>query len=622
MTKGKHSKGKHDKKAVEKADHEQNYSYVPLDDSDALPKDDIGDFEASPNNSDETRALDASEEPRQYFDESPRQSYGETLPQAYGTTSKHPYDAAPQQAYGDTSQQPPWDTEPEQAYNAAPQQPYGTAQQQAYFIPQDDIEYDDEGHSKRHFNFKILRRVLIIVGVVLLAIYIGGAVFFMSHFEPNTKISDVDCSYKDISSTESAVSDHISDYKLTITERTSGTDNTATTTESIKGSSIGVEYVSDGTVSKLLKSQNVFAWPAKLFSRSLSNNQVNVKYDDTKLKSAISSLKCMDTASMVAPADATIAFNGTEYVVQTEVIGTTLDASSTQTAIATAVSDTDANINLSDTGCYKNPNVYSDSPELQSKLTLYNKYVPFSITYQFSDGTEVLDGNTAINWYNIDSNGNATLRDDAVSDWVADMASRHDTVDTTRTFTSKDGKQATVSGGTYGWQIDQDAEVADIKTALTSHKSVTREPDWAQTAASNAANDDWGNTYIEISISDQHWWYVKDGSVALETDCVTGLPTADKATPTGVYDILEMQSPYTMHGTQYSDGSYAYVTDCSYWMRVTWTGVGIHDAPWKSVFGGTEYQTSGSHGCINTPSDIAGELYGMLEVGTPVVIHD
>ena len=57
-------------------------------------------------------------------------------------------------------------------------------------------------------------------------------------------------------------------------------------------------------------------------------------------------------------------------------------------------------------------------------------------------------------------------------------------------------------------------------------------------------------------------------------------------------------------------------------MRVTWTGIGFHDANWQSSFGGTRYQTSaGSHGCINMPVSKAGELYGMLSVGTPVIIH-
>ena len=77
-----------------------------------------------------------------------------------------------------------------------------------------------------------------------------------------------------------------------------------------------------------------------------------------------------------------------------------------------------------------------------------------------------------------------------------------------------------------------------------------------------------------------------------------------------------------MHGEQHSDGSYEYVTTCSYWMRVTWSGVGFHDAPWQPYFGGSRYQSGGSHGCINTPPATAAEMYGLIQEGWAVIIHD
>ena len=49
--------------------------------------------------------------------------------------------------------------------------------------------------------------------------------------------------------------------------------------------------------------------------------------------------------------------------------------------------------------------------------------------------------------------------------------------------------------------------------------------------------------------------------------------------------------------------------------------IGIHDAGWKSKFGGTIYKTAGSHGCINVPPAFAKKLFGMVEVGTPVIAY-
>ena len=58
----------------------------------------------------------------------------------------------------------------------------------------------------------------------------------------------------------------------------------------------------------------------------------------------------------------------------------------------------------------------------------------------------------------------------------------------------------------------------------------------------------------------------------------------------------------------------------NYWVPV-YGGIGIHDATWRDEFGGKLYKKSGSHGCINTPLEKMEELYDMLEIGMPVVIH-
>ena len=151
-----------------------------------------------------------------------------------------------------------------------------------------------------------------------------------------------------------------------------------------------------------------------------------------------------------------------------------------------------------------------------------------------------------------------------------------------------------------------------------------KEPVYEKTVASHSQQD-WGDTYVEVDLSTQHMWYIVNGSVQLETDIVTGLASdPNRATPSGVYSILEMKRDKVLTGeTNPSTGEPIYRTKVSYWMRVTWTGIGFHDAIWQSAFGGNRYQTSaGSHGCINMPLDQAASLYDMLEMGTPVVIHE
>ena len=50
--------------------------------------------------------------------------------------------------------------------------------------------------------------------------------------------------------------------------------------------------------------------------------------------------------------------------------------------------------------------------------------------------------------------------------------------------------------------------------------------------------------------------------------------------------------------------------------------IGMHDAPWRTEFGGEIYKTDGSHGCINLPEEVAEAIYSYVERGFPVVCYD
>ena len=85
------------------------------------------------------------------------------------------------------------------------------------------------------------------------------------------------------------------------------------------------------------------------------------------------------------------------------------------------------------------------------------------------------------------------------------------------------------------------------------------------------------------------------------------------STPTGVYAVDAMMSPYTLTGEDYE-------SDVTYWLPFN-GNVGIHDASWRSEFGGKLYLTEGSHGCVNTPYDQVEIIYQNIGIGAPVVVY-
>ena len=96
----------------------------------------------------------------------------------------------------------------------------------------------------------------------------------------------------------------------------------------------------------------------------------------------------------------------------------------------------------------------------------------------------------------------------------------------------------------------------------------------------------------------------RDGALIAASAISTG--SLGRETPTGVFTILEKK---VMHrSTTYDNAPMPYM------QRLTSKGIAIHagDLPGYPA----------SHGCIRLPNEFAKLLYGVTEVGTPVMITD
>lgn len=122
-----------------------------------------------------------------------------------------------------------------------------------------------------------------------------------------------------------------------------------------------------------------------------------------------------------------------------------------------------------------------------------------------------------------------------------------------------------------------------------------------------------GNTYIEISIDQQHMWYYKNGKQVATTEVVTGNKgTSD--TPKGYFSVLNKTRNTYLSGAGYS-------SFVNYWIAFKGNSYGIHDASWRSAYGNPHYMGNGSHGCVNTPKAQVAQIYNNASIGTPVIIY-
>ncbi|MDR1016782.1 MAG: L,D-transpeptidase/peptidoglycan binding protein [Coriobacteriales bacterium] len=467
---------------------------------------------------------------------------------------------------------------------------------------------------------KIIILIVAIVVVLAAGAYLGvGLGYFRTHFLPRTTVDSVPVGTQSADHALDTVEHGIGAYQLEV-KGAAGLDFT------IQASQISLRYDNPAGFDQALAAQDLWQWPLALLG--ISHPQIadgKVSYDQTGLNQLVSGMDFMNPQKMVAPADATVAFDAAsgQYVIKPEQYGTALDADQTLSLIDQAVSQSQTSLDLASAGVYQLPQIHADDPSLLSRISLFNKYVPFSVTYQLGDKQVVLDGNTTINWVNTNKKPkHQILNQVELRDWVAAFAKKYDTVGAKRTFTNAKGKSQTVSGGTYGYKLNQAKEVKAINSAYKKHSGVVRAPYWTRKAANYNADGgaDWGDTYVEVDISAQHLWYFVDGQVKLQTDVDTGLPAAGRATPTGVYYVYYKQSPATLTGRMVN-GKPLYVSQVQYWMPFTDDGCGLHDASWQPVFGGDWYLSNGSHGCVNMPPAKAKQLYGIIKTGCPVIVH-
>jgi lipoprotein-anchoring transpeptidase ErfK/SrfK len=132
---------------------------------------------------------------------------------------------------------------------------------------------------------------------------------------------------------------------------------------------------------------------------------------------------------------------------------------------------------------------------------------------------------------------------------------------------------------------------------------------------------------ILISLSQQKLWAYDGNQLFLSSLVTTGnraLPT-----PTGVFHILGKFHPFTFRSPWPKSSPFYYPPSPTQWaMLFREGGYFIHDAPWRSAFGpGTNAQLgkpgqnyTGTHGCVNVPSDVARRLFAWAQIGTAVQI--
>lgn len=466
---------------------------------------------------------------------------------------------------------------------------------------------------------KLLRFVFcfLLCGLFLgLGVFLALALYYRDHFSVNTWINGVYCTGKTVEQVNEELSDGQESFTVYVVAAGSGSWEI-----DMREAGIRADYTAG---LKACLSRNVFGfWPGNLKQPvSYKIEADGYMVDEEKLRACFGELPFV-VQERERPMGVEVSLSPEGYVLQDGNTGR-LDEEKAYLYLVSCLSRGETTIELAEGECYR------DAPDSESdafRRGLWGRICEFTdrcgrIVYDMGAETIALTPDIACRFLEVrpgdglpllDEQGNIMVSEAGVMEWLEELAAEYDTCDTQKEFAATRGETVTVKYVTYGTKLDVDAEKEYLFEALGSEAGVREAhvPVYVQKGFVRGL-DDIGDTYVEVDLTEQKLYYYVDGEIALETSVVTGNLSRRMGTPEGINFVYNKQRNRTLRGPGYS-------SFVRYWMPVK-GGIGLHDASWRSKFGGEIYKTNGSHGCINMSTEIAAQLYDMVEIGTPVIM--
>ncbi|MDP4090487.1 MAG: peptidoglycan binding domain-containing protein, partial [Bacillota bacterium] len=219
----------------------------------------------------------------------------------------------------------------------------------------------------------------IIIGIIislctLLVIYLGMAVFFISHFYFGTEINGVSISGSTVKEANRLMAEKLQSYTLNLKER-------GDKTEQIKASEIGLRYNIGEDFQNYKDKQNPFKWIFSIFNKDRCKITEGVTYDDGQFKECIDKLSCFDSSNIIEPRNPSFRYEGSSYVIIDEVKGSKVDKDILFKHASDVVIKGSTAMDFESIDCYVKPQYTSKSQKIIDIKDMLNKYVSAKITY-------------------------------------------------------------------------------------------------------------------------------------------------------------------------------------------------------------------------------------------------
>ena len=462
---------------------------------------------------------------------------------------------------------------------------------------------------------------------LLISLYYVTGIYYRQSFGMGKFINGVYCTGKSVEEINSELTGEYNGRSFTVTDLYGNSYEIPLSSVNYK-----VDYISQLKI--VQSSQSVFLWGIEAITGGNKKISPEISFSEEALLKALEkngffANNRKEPVLEIRKERAYVLYDGRKNALQEEKMRQVL----TDSLLA-------GNLSIDVSECYEDLPYTS---EMEKTLMVWKTVETFqnrSLIYDMGDGDVVLTPEITAEFLICNGgkftmeNGWPVVNEEGITAFVDNLAAEYDTYGKPHFFHATRGEDIEIEGGTYGNELDREAEIAflkdyfgsaDIQTSSGEENFADGNLQPGQDALQNGKHipsykkqayvrgkKDLLTTYVEVDMGEQKLYYYEDGVLKLETDVVTGNMSRKWDTPAGVNYVYGKQKNRTLRGP-------GYATPVNYWMPVN-GNIGLHDATWRREFGGEIYLKSGSHGCINIPKDKAGELYDMVVIGTPVVM--
>lgn len=344
----------------------------------------------------------------------------------------------------------------------------------------------------------------------ILFIYSGTALFFSSHFYPNTILNGENISLRDKESSKHVLQKKVINHNITIIQPDGSSIK-------LDGDTYDLHLNTDADIKNVLYQQQAYLWPIKIWGKHSLKRELAVEYDNKELSRIVSNLSFMDKENQTYPKDAKPVYKNGSYTIKKEEKGSIIDVKKLSSVLLSSIRQLNTKLNLKKADIYESAKYTSTSPKVINTTKKLNRYI--SATINYTEGEQV-DSDKIASWLSIDDNMKIKIDTNKITAYVETLAAKYNTAEQEQDFQTVSGRIVQVYSD-YGWKIDQERELQQILSDIKTGEPQNRELCYSIESFTHE-NNGLGNTYAEVDSYNNKLYYIKDGKLQFDMDCLMG----------------------------------------------------------------------------------------------------